>query len=147
MAFLGQIPILSDAIWGNRKLGARRGKPLTVLWDLFCSCRGQKARKTRLSKRCPWSHLFMPRSHVQPCLCNGRESAYQSLIPKPQEEKKISKQFAFSSRNPKLKKQSKLCSRCWCAHMARADLPRRVGRLLLTSVGLSVVNGGVNGGG
>lgn len=40
----------------------------------------------------------MPRSHVQPCLCNGQENAYQSLIPKSQEGKKISEQFAFSSK-------------------------------------------------
>lgn len=84
----------------------------------------------------------MPRSHVQPCLCNGQESAYQSLIPKSQEGKKISEQFAFSSRNPKLKKQSKLRSRCWHARVAWADLPPQAGRLLLTSVGLSVVTGG-----
>jgi len=88
LAFLGQIPTLGVAIWGSPKLGAREGKLLTVLWDLFCSCRGQKPRKTQLSKCCAQSHLFMPRSHVQPCLCNGRESAYQGLIPKSQERKK-----------------------------------------------------------
>lgn len=140
--FWGQISIPVVAIQGTPKLGVREGKPLTVLWDLFGSCRGQKARKTQLSKRCAGSHLFMPCSHVQPCLCNGREGAYQGLIPKSQEGKKISEQSAFSSESLKLKKQSKLHSHCWRVRVAWADIPQQVVLLLLSSAGLNLVNGG-----
>lgn len=126
-------------IQGSPKLGLREGKLLTVLWNLFCSCRGQKARKTQLSKCFAPSHLVMLSSHVQPCLCNGRESSYQRLIPESQEGRKISEQLAFASRNPKLKKQTELCSRS-CAHTAQADLLWWVIQLL--STGLSVASGG-----
>lgn len=133
-------------LWGSnlgypKARGKGREVPLTVLWDLFCSCKGQKARKAQLSKRCAGSHLFMPRSHVQPCLCNGREGAYQGLIPKSQEGKKISEQFAFSSESLKLKKQSKLHSGCWRVRVAWADILQQVVLLLLSSAGLNLVNG------
>lgn len=137
----------AQLLWATRvgiqrspNLGLREGKLLTELWNLFCSCGGQKARKAQLSKCFAPSHLFFMRSHVQPYLCNGRESSYQRLIPESQEGKKISEQFAFASRNPNLKKQTKLCSCSWCARMAQADLVWWVGGPL--SAGLSAASGG-----
>lgn len=139
--FEGHIRILGVAIWDSPNLGVREGKSLTVLWDLFCSCRGQKARTTQLSKHCARSHLFIPHSHVQPCLCNGRESAYQSLIPKSQEGQEkpwSSLLFIPETQCWKSKVNSILC---WCAHIVWGDLSQWHGWPLLPSIVLSVVNG------